>query len=62
MKKTETQTKLNENDLYELVTVTFQLTTQLRWNDNVLEQAWQCLETGELNWDQVPHAEDSDLP
>lgn len=33
---------------------TWQQTSGLRWRGPVLEQAWQCIETGEIEWREVP--------
>ena len=37
---------------------TWEPTVHLRWQNilgkSVLQQAWRCLETGEVNWQEVP--------
>lgn len=33
---------------------TWQITNALRWNGGILEQAWQCLQNGNLKWEPVP--------
>lgn len=33
---------------------TWKLTAALRWQGAVLMQAWQCLETGAVEWKPVP--------
>lgn len=32
----------------------WQITPSLRWNVSVLEQAWQCLTNGKIEWRPVP--------
>ncbi len=47
---------VTEGNMSNIVTVTYQLTPRLRWwNNDILEQAWQCLENGDLKWEPVPH-------
>lgn len=45
--------------IYESVPIvvtpkTWQLTAALRWQGAVLMQAWQCLESGDVEWRSVP--------
>ncbi len=55
-------TKAAGFDLRNIVAKTWTLTNQLRWRGvphtttepRVLEQAWRCIETGELSWTPVP--------
>ena len=40
---------------------TWQATVGLRWNGAVLEQAWQCLNNGNVEWRSVRHVGPFDM-